>query len=199
MIFQNFDNVFNKDKFYLDTIRSKNGHYIRYSPFGRESKKYKCNSIFDELNPLCMHLFIEAYKIPGNIMNFKNNNKEYVGYIMTWLGYMLSLKNNYGTNNLKYFYSTFINSDEKYNTGIKDATDYKNLINKKQDLMNMDMRIISKFYVICTVKKTQTSEVISSSWPIANKLFIVLSTFGAIGIFLGISYKYSLFRSRKRG
>ncbi|WBY56207.1 PIR protein [Plasmodium yoelii yoelii] len=198
MIFQNVDHLFNKDKIYLDTIRSKNEPYIWYSPFGRESKKYKCNRIFDELNPLCMHLFIEAYKIPGNIMNFKNNNKEYVGYILMLVGCMLSLKNNDGTNNLKYFYSTFINSDEKYNKAIKDATDYKDIINKKKDLINMDMRIISNIYVICIVKKTQTSEVISSSSSIANKLFIVLSTFGAIGIFLGISYKYSLFRSQKR-
>ncbi|CDU16008.1 uncharacterized protein PY17X_0116700 [Plasmodium yoelii] len=147
MIFQNIDHLFNKDKFYLDTIRSKNGHYIQYYPNDDSSKKYKCNSIFDKLNPLCMHLFIEAYKIPGNIMNFKNNNKEYVGYILMLVGCMLSLKNNDGTNNLKYFYSTFINSDEKYNKAIKDATDYKSykdLIDKKQDLMNM--RIIFKFY-----------------------------------------------------
>ncbi|ETB59328.1 hypothetical protein YYC_02846 [Plasmodium yoelii 17X] len=38
----------------------------------------------------------------------------------------------------------------------------------------------------------------TSSSSIATKLFIVLSIFGAIGIFLGISYKYSLFGFRKR-
>ncbi|CDU16194.1 PIR protein [Plasmodium yoelii] len=38
----------------------------------------------------------------------------------------------------------------------------------------------------------------SSFSSIASKLFIVLSIFGAIGIFLGISYKYSLFGFRKR-
>ncbi|CXH19850.1 BIR protein [Plasmodium berghei] len=42
------------------------------------------------------------------------------------------------------------------------------------------------------------SEDTSSSSPIANKLFIVLSAFGAIAFFLGISYKYSLFGFRKR-
>ncbi|CDU15837.1 PIR protein [Plasmodium yoelii] len=44
----------------------------------------------------------------------------------------------------------------------------------------------------------QRSEVTSSSSSIANKLIIVLSIFGAISIFLGISYKYSLFGFRKR-
>ncbi|VTZ73542.1 PIR protein, fragment [Plasmodium yoelii] len=85
-------------------------------------------------------------------MNFKNNNKEYVGYILMLVGCMLSLKNNDGTNNLKYFYSTFINSDEKYKA-IKDATDYKDLIDKKQNLMNMI--IIFKFYdafkILCNI------------------------------------------------
>ncbi|ETB56112.1 hypothetical protein YYC_05841 [Plasmodium yoelii 17X] len=38
----------------------------------------------------------------------------------------------------------------------------------------------------------------SSSSSIGNKLFTVLSIFGAIAFFLGISYKYSLFGFRKR-
>ncbi|SBW38287.1 BIR protein [Plasmodium berghei] len=45
---------------------------------------------------------------------------------------------------------------------------------------------------------SQTSEVTSSSSSIGNKLFTVLSIFGAIAFFLGISYKYSLFGRRKR-
>ncbi|ETB59023.1 hypothetical protein YYC_03315 [Plasmodium yoelii 17X] len=44
----------------------------------------------------------------------------------------------------------------------------------------------------------QISEVTSSSSSIASKLIPVLSIFGAIAIFLGISYKYSLFGFRKR-
>ncbi|CDS44807.1 PIR protein [Plasmodium yoelii] len=44
----------------------------------------------------------------------------------------------------------------------------------------------------------QISEVASSSSSITNKLFIVLSIFGVIAFFLGISYKYSLFGFRKR-
>ncbi|VTZ79759.1 PIR protein [Plasmodium yoelii] len=44
----------------------------------------------------------------------------------------------------------------------------------------------------------QHFEATSSSSSITNKLFIVLSIFGAIAFFLGISYKYSLFGFRKR-
>ncbi|EAA19593.1 putative yir1 protein [Plasmodium yoelii yoelii] len=53
-----------------------------------------------------------------------------------------------------------------------------------------------------TKKKLQISELsfedTSSSLSIVNKLFIVLSIFGAIAIFFGISYKYSLFGFRKQ-
>ncbi|ETB63192.1 hypothetical protein YYC_00265 [Plasmodium yoelii 17X] len=44
----------------------------------------------------------------------------------------------------------------------------------------------------------QTSRITSSSSSIGNKLFTVLSIFGVIAFFLGISYKYSLFGFRKR-
>ncbi|CXI37613.1 BIR protein [Plasmodium berghei] len=44
----------------------------------------------------------------------------------------------------------------------------------------------------------QASEVTSSNSSIGNKLFTVLSIFGAIAFLLGISYKYSLFGFRKR-
>ncbi|ETB59978.1 hypothetical protein, variant [Plasmodium yoelii 17X] len=47
-------------------------------------------------------------------------------------------------------------------------------------------------------KIVQSSEDTSSSSSVTNKLFIVLSIFGAIAFFLGISYKYSLFGFRKR-
>ncbi|WBY58277.1 PIR protein [Plasmodium yoelii yoelii] len=43
-----------------------------------------------------------------------------------------------------------------------------------------------------------TFEDASSSSPVGSKLFTVLSIFGAIAFFLGISYKYSLFGFRKR-
>ncbi|CDS44887.1 PIR protein [Plasmodium yoelii] len=43
-----------------------------------------------------------------------------------------------------------------------------------------------------------TLEDASSSSPMGNKIFTVLSIFGAIAFFLGISYKYSLFGFRKR-
>ncbi|CDU17781.1 hypothetical protein YYC_04298 [Plasmodium yoelii 17X] len=68
-------------------------------------------------------------------------------------------------------------------------TDYNNLINKCKSFTSLPE--------ITTEFSAQMSGVTSSS-PIGNKLFTVLSIFGAIAFFLGISYKYSLFGFRKR-
>ncbi|CDU17121.1 PIR protein [Plasmodium yoelii] len=69
------------------------------------------------------------------------------------------------------------------------STDYDNLKNKCNN--------ISSFPTITTKFSVQRSEVTSTS-SIESTLIPVLSIFGAIAIFLGISYKYSLFGFRKR-
>ncbi|ETB63493.1 hypothetical protein YYC_00052 [Plasmodium yoelii 17X] len=69
-------------------------------------------------------------------------------------------------------------------------TDYNNLINKCKSFTSLPD--------ITTEFSAQMSGVTSSSSSTANKLFTVLSIFGAIAFFLGISYKYSLFGFRKR-
>ncbi|ETB56405.1 hypothetical protein YYC_05833 [Plasmodium yoelii 17X] len=70
------------------------------------------------------------------------------------------------------------------------STDYKNLKNKRSS--------VTPLPDITTDMSAYISRVTSSSSSIGNKLFTVLSIFGAIAFFLGISYKYSLFGFRKR-
>ncbi|ETB61169.1 hypothetical protein YYC_02095 [Plasmodium yoelii 17X] len=74
------------------------------------------------------------------------------------------------------------------------SNDYDNFKNKCNDSSLFPTIDKTKITIKCP---EQISEVTSSS-STANKLFIVLSIFGAIAIFLGISYKYSLFGFRKR-
>ncbi|ETB58009.1 hypothetical protein YYC_04287 [Plasmodium yoelii 17X] len=69
------------------------------------------------------------------------------------------------------------------------STDYNKLKDKCSNTASLP-EISTNIYA-------QMSGVTSSS-SIANKSFIVLSIFGAIAFFLGISYKYSLFGFRKR-
>ncbi|ETB59028.1 hypothetical protein YYC_03320 [Plasmodium yoelii 17X] len=70
------------------------------------------------------------------------------------------------------------------------SSDYDNLKNKCKSFTSLPE--------ITTKCSAQMSVVTASSSSITNKLLLVLSIFGAIGIFLGISYKYSLFGFRKR-
>ncbi|CXH91519.1 BIR protein [Plasmodium berghei] len=262
-----------------------------------------CDDDLDKINAGCLLLFNELF---GSIYSFNNhakNNIDAVYYIIIWLSYMLSLKSHNNITNLNDFYNQYINKNEKYKqsiTGVTEYNSYKEIIDKKMDLLNMDNNIISKFYApfkllyemytnfdentsncktcsgnayqffekykelngdsnnndsspyrkilsrlstdynnlknkckgvndsdfptlpeIKTTKSSvksseqaekiskqtvqkiiqssaQSSEVTSSNSSIGNKLFTVLSIFGAIAFFLGISYKYSLFGFRKR-
>ncbi|VTZ77018.1 PIR protein [Plasmodium yoelii] len=77
-----------------------------------------------------------------------------------------------------------ITGNSSYNKMLSSlSTDYNKLKDKYKDSSSLP-----------AIKSTQ----ITSSSSIANNLLLVLSIFGAIGIFLGIAYKYSLFGFRKR-
>ncbi|SCL86666.1 BIR protein [Plasmodium berghei] len=92
------------------------------------------------------------------------------------------------------------------------STDYDNIKNECKDVQCRNFPILPKIKTTKNATKgpeqasetisvqtsAQTSEVTSSSSSIGNQLFTVLSIFGAIAFFLGISYKYSLFGCRKR-
>ncbi|ETB59317.1 hypothetical protein YYC_02835 [Plasmodium yoelii 17X] len=100
-----------------------------------------------------------------------------------------------------------ITEDSPYNQLL--STLSKDYDNFKKNCSSINCSNISSFPSIekaengiqSSEKIVQKLEQISddpSSSSITNKLFIVLSIFGAIGFFLGISYKYSLFGFRKR-
>ncbi|CDR19174.1 YIR protein, partial [Plasmodium yoelii] len=72
-----------------------------------------------------------------------------VQYILIWLSYVLSLIESDETDNRTSFYNKYINGGDKYNKNIDDVTAYKNykdLIDKNNYILSMDMSIISKLY-----------------------------------------------------
>ncbi|CDU16388.1 PIR protein [Plasmodium yoelii] len=240
----------------------------------------KCSDNLAKINAGCLYLLDAFFKDSSVFKSDAKSNIDIVEYIIIWLSYILNLKKSEGNKtNLQYFYDTYINNNMYKNTitDIKEYNSYKDLIDKKKDLINMDMSIISElynaFYKLCMmhlemddkspdcnkhlgkakefvekykkIKKNPSvtegspyykllstlskdydnlknkcdsfpalssiekaekfihssghiSEDASSNSSIVNKLFIVLSIFGAIAFFLGISYKYSLFGFRKR-
>ncbi|ETB63542.1 hypothetical protein YYC_00019 [Plasmodium yoelii 17X] len=98
--------------------------------------------------------------------------------------------------------NSFFNEYKKLNNGynIEDtirskilpilSTDYNKLKNKHKEFPQLPE-------ITAHISALRSGDTSSSS-SIGNKLFTVLSIFGAIAFFLGISYKYSLFGFRKR-
>ncbi|CXJ30287.1 BIR protein [Plasmodium berghei] len=263
---------------------NKKYQIIKDDHFKQYCSNQNCVNELEKISAGCLYLFNEFFKDSSVFNSVAKSNINIVDYIIIWLSYMLNLKeNNDGTSNLTYFYTTNINNDKYTNTidGVEGYTSYKDLIDKKKDLMDISNENMSKFYdafkSLCemytefddtnknctkcsgkakefvekyknlnensnntegspyrkilstlsndynnlknkcdsfptiseintstnTAKRpeqasAQASEVTLSSSSIGNKLIPVLSIFGAIAFFLGIGYKYSLFKSRKR-
>ncbi|EAA21972.1 putative yir2 protein [Plasmodium yoelii yoelii] len=258
----------------------------------------------DKISAGCLYLLDEFIKECGVDPSLAKNNIDIVDYILIWLIYMINLKYSEESNIIMCFSSAYIYDCDKYTKKIDELTNksYKDVIGEKWYLLDMDSKIVPKFYkafkslcemytkfdenkedctnysekadkfvkqyeelyedynktkdssykkVLCTLstdydnlikkcndtqcckssplptietekipencfeetsEKTNVtgyeefsgefsgefSEVTLSELSLVSKLFIVLSIFGAIAIFLGISYKYSLFGFRKR-
>ncbi|VTZ80369.1 PIR protein [Plasmodium yoelii] len=185
------DNFTNLNNFYKANIKNHN-NYTSFIELINEKKKLmniskdKVSKLYELFKILC-----EMYtKIDDD--NKKCNN--YLKDANKFVDEYQKLLNDNDTDNGNNSYNQLLCTL---------STDYDNLKSKCSDS--------SSFPEIKTPKKcvkrseqnsqlisAQTSEAIAQSPSIGNKLFIVLSIFGAIAFFLGISYKYSLFGFRKR-
>ncbi|ETB56685.1 hypothetical protein YYC_05504 [Plasmodium yoelii 17X] len=72
-------------------------------------------------------------------------------YAILWLSHKLNQKSHHNINikDLDEFFGKYINNNDKYSEEITDDSDYKSykeLINKKNDFMKMEINIISSFY-----------------------------------------------------
>ncbi|ETB56498.1 hypothetical protein YYC_05537 [Plasmodium yoelii 17X] len=80
-------------------------------------------------------------------------------YILGWLSYKLNQKTENGITKLMDFYTMYIENGEEYKKSIENGAKYKTyieLINKKKDLMNVNISVMSKFYdalIICEYLK----------------------------------------------
>ncbi|CDS44740.1 uncharacterized protein PY17X_0843301 [Plasmodium yoelii] len=237
-------------------------------------KKYctgdSCDTDLDKINAGCLYFFDTFYKDVSAFETAANENIYIVQYILIWLIYMLNLTKTEENDSIGSFYKTYIEDGNKYTKNIdyiNSHNSYKDLIDRNDYFLSMDMSIVSKLYdafntlcdiyneldtnysncTQCSGKASQfikkykkiiidhkigednpyfhvlinllndygnlknecedfpsipdieniISEVTSSS-SIASKLIPILSILVAITIFLGISYKYSLFGFRKR-
>ncbi|CDS44832.1 PIR protein [Plasmodium yoelii] len=290
-------------EWFLDKLGS-NGHYQLIKV--EDLEKYcidGCDTNFDKINAGCLYLLDQFYKDSGIAPSPSKSNPNVVDNIFIWLSYMLNLNKTNKHDNMQYFYDNYIKQRSTYKVYINELSgyeNYKDLIDTRKYLLNMDSNIVSKFYealnLLCNLyneldynnkncenyldnseflKKYQeleqdtsitgnksykeilstlstdydgfkrecnsilsslsaetkdnpgltpglisgqdsglylgldygqesepnsesSSEATSSSSSITSKLIPVLLILGAIPIFLGIAYKYSLFGFRKR-
>ncbi|EAA21141.1 putative yir4 protein [Plasmodium yoelii yoelii] len=184
---QNREKTFTSiNDFYTNHV--KNGG--KYSNFNSDSFRF---TSIDE--------FIEGHKDLLNI-NIKDLSEFYDASKLICNMYGNAAQNQTGnilSNNVNDFASQYTELNNKYkdkgtpHSKILSAlsTDYNNIKGKRKDYQTLPE--ITEFSALAS-----KYGVTSSSSSIGNKLFTVLSIFGAIAFFLGISYKYSLFGFRKR-
>ncbi|SCL89300.1 CIR protein [Plasmodium chabaudi chabaudi] len=109
----------------------------------------KCNTDFDKINAVCFWLFKQVMLDSSSSSIKEKINTDIIHYIMTWLIYMLRLKDDDKTDNVTKFNNKCINYDMNYINSIKDTNaykTYKGLIDSKLYLMNAGIKDISKFY-----------------------------------------------------
>ncbi|ETB56479.1 hypothetical protein YYC_05552 [Plasmodium yoelii 17X] len=108
-----------------------------------------CDGIFDKINAGCLYLFDEFFAGYDQFTSVAKRNINIADYILIWLRYMLDLTRNGDNVNIDSFYDIYIYNGKKYNEKIKQVTgymNYKELIDKKKNLMSIDIKAMSKFY-----------------------------------------------------
>ncbi|SCL86422.1 CIR protein [Plasmodium chabaudi adami] len=245
---------------------------LKYCNYENNSVTYNCNDYFQLVSCGFIYLLKTLKE------KCKLEDDKLAEHVILWLSYKLNRYKQHNFAKLNDFYTKYIETNNYYNEKIKDGdtTTYKDIIDKKKDLMNMDIKEISKFnglfsilfylyYLFhgerldcqkncelatnfanileelnedsnnkekslhtqilstlsddynnlinkygnkCSIFQSisqltpknkpvesslQTSEGASSSSSMLNTIIPVLSTFSVISLFLGVSYKYSLF------
>ncbi|SCL88694.1 Plasmodium variant antigen protein Cir/Yir/Bir, putative, partial [Plasmodium chabaudi adami] len=112
-------------------------NYCHYDD--KQLEKDKCSGYYEMTSSGVIHL----------INNLKGKNvldyDKLAEYAILWLSYKLKIKENNLVKKLSDFYKSYIDTNEYYNKNINgDNLTYKEIIDKKKDLMDMDINEIFK-------------------------------------------------------
>ncbi|SCL93557.1 CIR protein [Plasmodium chabaudi adami] len=118
-----------------------------------------CNNDIDKINAWCLCLLNLIFGNFESFTGYAKSNMNNVQYILAWLSYILSRKSNEEISSLKKFYDKYIEKGERYETPIDGVSgyysSYKNLIDQKNDFLDMDVNYISTFYeafkILCSM------------------------------------------------
>ncbi|CDU16370.1 hypothetical protein YYC_05066, partial [Plasmodium yoelii 17X] len=136
-------------RIFPDDLKESKDYNFNSSMLKKHCPDRNCNNDIDKIHAGCLWLFNQFY---GNIINFTNKANENINlftYIMTWISYKLNQKPQIGINKFNDFYSNHMQNVEEYKThidGVTKYTSYIDLIDKKQDLMSININDMSEFY-----------------------------------------------------
>ncbi|SCL96084.1 CIR protein [Plasmodium chabaudi adami] len=136
-------------------VKPNNPEYYRngfstfnnFCPISNDGNKQQCNK-YEEMVISAFITLITLFKSDSDEVGALEDNK-LAEYAILWLCYKLNQNTENIINNLNEFYNNHIKGIEKYVKASKVAKPYNscmNAINKKQDLMNMDIKETSKLY-----------------------------------------------------
>ncbi|VTZ66766.1 CIR protein [Plasmodium chabaudi chabaudi] len=127
---------------YIDEVLNE------YCPTNIEGQNGKCDTNNEKISAGFIWLLITFEDLcEGQCSD--NENEKYAEYAILWLNYKLNQNSEDGINTLNDFYTKYIEKNTHYNQKISKANDnktYKNIIDKKKNLMNMDINDIFRFY-----------------------------------------------------
>ncbi|SCL89366.1 CIR protein [Plasmodium chabaudi chabaudi] len=135
----------------------KNGSYISidydsslkaYCPIPKNVVNQEC-TYYEQVVASAFTVLLKDFKKVYDDDDGVLEDDKIADYAILWLSYKIIQELHGKINNLKEYYHKYLKGNEKYIKENSDAEAYKtynDIINKKQDLMNMDIQIISKFY-----------------------------------------------------
>ncbi|CAD2102813.1 CIR protein PIR protein [Plasmodium vinckei lentum] len=129
------NNYFFEEKVGGITISRTEGVIHNYCHYGNSSGQGKCKNYIEMASSGAIHLL-------KNLKKYNLEDDKLAEYAILWLRYKLNQKAPYNNTKLNDFYTDHIEKNNDYNKKIKDddndSLTYKEIIDKKKDLMNIN-------------------------------------------------------------
>ncbi|CDU17345.1 PIR protein [Plasmodium yoelii] len=136
-------------KFFSDDLSESGNYNFATGMLKSYCPKGKCDSYINKIDAGCLWLFNKLYGDNEKFMYDADGKTDIVVYIMIWLGYKLNKKLNTEFPNLNEFYNKHMKNTDEYNNhidGVDSYSSYNDLINKKEELVNISNENMSKLY-----------------------------------------------------
>ncbi|EAA22494.1 putative yir4 protein [Plasmodium yoelii yoelii] len=108
-----------------------------------------CNTELDKITAGFLWLLGQYFTISTNRSYNESSTNAFFIYIISWFSYKLNQNSEHNSTQISDFYTKRIKNSDKYSSFTNDAykfTDIKEVLNKKSDLLNINIKDMSEFY-----------------------------------------------------